>query len=142
MCPLTGEKANYIDPDTLIPYANYEAFQTIKQIKRHEFIWSPIIHGYIHAHDTIVDSAPEWFIPSTRGANEEEWEEYQAKNKEKERIDALMKEQNLQKVIKEAEMAQSLVKEEEEEEGIHLKTTIDEKIKIHQVTEEIQYKSN
>lgn len=40
LCPITGEIAKYRDPHTGVPFANLQAYQTIKACLRHEKSWS------------------------------------------------------------------------------------------------------
>lgn len=106
MCPFSGEKANYIDPSSKIPYKDYEAYQTLKQVRDNQFIWSPIVGGFIHGLDMTVQNAPEGLIESTAGASEKEWLAWEAKNREIKRIESLLREENnVKRRVKEVEEA-------------------------------------
>lgn len=80
-CAITGLKAHYIDPHTLLPYANLKAYQAIKRILNHEYIWSSVTNTYIHSINTTVEGLPDRFIESTRGYEEDEYKKFEAEFK-------------------------------------------------------------
>ncbi|KAL1919226.1 uncharacterized protein VTP21DRAFT_1918 [Calcarisporiella thermophila] len=51
LCPITGQVARYKDPKTGVPYANLEAFRTLRRVLEHEYIWSTVLNAYVHRAD-------------------------------------------------------------------------------------------
>jgi vacuolar protein sorting-associated protein 72 len=58
LCPITGEVAKYRDPHTDVPYANLQAYNTIKSCLNHEMNWSTSI-GLYSGNLPSADGVPE-----------------------------------------------------------------------------------
>jgi hypothetical protein len=54
MCPITGLPARYKCPRTHVPYANLEAYKTIKRVEAGEFMWSSLLGAFVHRRDVKV----------------------------------------------------------------------------------------
>lgn len=55
MCPITGLKAQYLDPRTGVPYADLKAYRVLTNILDHKYTWSPALKCYVgqaHAEDS------------------------------------------------------------------------------------------
>jgi vacuolar protein sorting-associated protein 72 len=58
LCPITGELAKYRDPHTNVPYANIQAYNTIKACLYHEMNWSSS-NGLYLGNLPSADGVPE-----------------------------------------------------------------------------------
>lgn len=47
VCPITGELAKYRDPHTNVPYANLQAYKTLKDCQNHQMNWSSLSGLYL-----------------------------------------------------------------------------------------------
>ncbi|KAF7316957.1 YL1-C domain-containing protein [Mycena chlorophos] len=47
ICPLTGSPARYREPQSGVPFANAGAYQTLKQVLNHEYVWSVELGAYV-----------------------------------------------------------------------------------------------
>ncbi|KAF7312196.1 YL1-C domain-containing protein [Mycena indigotica] len=46
-CPITGRLARYCDPQTGVPFADLEAYQSLQRVLNHEFIWNSSLGAYV-----------------------------------------------------------------------------------------------
>ncbi|KAJ3087692.1 hypothetical protein HK102_010490 [Quaeritorhiza haematococci] len=68
ICPITGLPAQYKDPKTGIPYANLEAFKTLRAVLNHRYVWSALLGTYLHSYDTKVpQGVPQGWFETTLG---------------------------------------------------------------------------
>ncbi|KAI8802502.1 YL1 nuclear protein-domain-containing protein [Cladochytrium replicatum] len=104
ICPFTGLPAKYRDPKTGVPYANLDAYRTLKLVLDHAFVWSSLLKAYVHSFDTGMDGSlkysPREWIESTWGYEEEEY-----LRRRKEGDEAFAKEKEMKEQAKKARQA-------------------------------------
>lgn len=64
LCPITSLPARYRDPSTGVVYANSYAYQKLKELKEHRYIWSGMLGCYVGTAGVVARGVPDGFLPS------------------------------------------------------------------------------
>ncbi|KAI9499399.1 YL1 nuclear protein-domain-containing protein [Zychaea mexicana] len=70
MCPITGLPARYLDPKTMVPYANLEAYKTIQKTLHNKAVWSSDYKVYVGEPSAGANGVPEGWQRAISGKRE------------------------------------------------------------------------
>ncbi|KAG2222913.1 hypothetical protein INT45_013544 [Circinella minor] len=70
ICPITGMQARYLDPKTMVPYANLEAYKTIQRCLQNKVVWSRDYKLYVGESSVGAKGVPEGWQRAIMGKQE------------------------------------------------------------------------